>query len=1156
MKSSFVHLHLHSEYSLVNGTITLSGLVEQTLQKQAPAVALTDMGNLYGAVKFFSKCVSAGIKPLIGAEIFLDNPDKVNQPYILVLLVQNAAGYKNLSKLISMGYQKGQANNRPELTKQWLAEHNEGLICLSGGLRGDLGNAMLAARPNLVNSVLEEYLQIFPNRFYIEIQRVGKDYEEEYISAAALLASERGLPLVATNDVHFMYEQDYEAHEVRVCINEGRVLNDPRRTKHHTRSQSLKSGEEMEALFADLPSAIANTTEIAKRCNFELHTGEYFLPDFPIPEGYTEESYLREQSFQGLEHSLARRFPEGASQENIQEYNERMEFELQIILQMGFPGYFLIVADFIQWAKQNDVPVGPGRGSGAGSIVAYALGITDLDPIKHQLLFERFLNPERVSMPDFDVDFCIEGRERVIDYVANKYGRNKVSQIITYGTMAAKGVIRDVGRVLGMSYGHVDGIAKLIPFELGMTLTKALEQEPELRERYEQEDEITELVDMGLKLEGIARNVGKHAGGVVIAPTDLTDFTPLYCERDSEQIVSQYDKDDLETIGLVKFDFLGLKTLTIIDWAVKAINASLPIDTKPLVIEALELDDAPTYEILKKGLTTAIFQLESSGMKELIKNLLPDQFEDIVALVALYRPGPLGAGMEKVYCDRKHGKEVTKYPHPMLEPILNNTYGVILYQEQVMEIARVMAGYSLGGADILRRAMGKKKASEMAEQREIFERGAAERGVDVQTAKDVFDLMEYFAEYGFNKSHSAAYALVAYQTAWLKAHYPSHFMAACMSADMENTDKVVILLNEAVELGLVVEHPDINRCEYQFKAYDDTHIVYGLGAIKGIGRPVIEAIIEARAKGGHFADLYDLCARMDGKRVNRRALEALIKAGALDELGTHRASLMASVDLALEAANQQHRSSAAGQNDMFGIVAPAETVQVYQNVQEWKKEELLTAEKDTLGLYLSGHPIDVYIDELKQFTSCRLVDVDVGGGKPSKGRAKTPLTLAGLVVGVRVLNTKSGSRMAFLTLDDKSARMEIGVYGELYDERREVIRKDKVLVVKGKASHDHFTGNLRVSADELFDIEQARTHLSRMLGIRLQGDIMTREMVGQLRELLEHNELGQCRVSLEYLGEQGYCSLQLSKDWMIVPEPLIMEKLVLLVGHDNLRVVY
>lgn len=1152
MPHSFVHLHLHSEYSLVNGMIRLPSLIDQTLQNQMPAVGITDMGNLYGAVKFFNKCVASGIKPIIGAEVYIENLEKVTQPTILVLLVQDEIGYVNLSELISRGFREGQHSGKPIIQKSWLQGKTDGLICLSGGLRGELGASLMANRDAHSPILIEEYQVLFPNRFYIEITRVGHPYEEEYIASAAKLAAQCQVPLVATNDAHFMQQKDFDSHEVRVCINEGRVLNDTRRAKHHTPQQYYKTAEQMIELFADIPSAIENTLLIAQRCNFEMRMGTYFLPDFPVPENETIESHLRKESFAGLEVVMQRRFPEGPSAEMRKEYEDRMDFELGIINEMGFPGYFLIVADFIQWAKDNDVPVGPGRGSGAGSIVAYALKITDLDPIEHILLFERFLNPERVSMPDFDVDFCIEGRERVIEYVAQKYGRDKVSQIITYGTMAAKGVVRDVGRVLGMSYGHVDGVAKLIPFDLGMTLSKALEKEPELKDRYDNEEEITALIDMALKLEGLARNVGKHAGGVVIAPTNLTDFTPLYCEHGSEQIVSQYDKDDLETIGLVKFDFLGLKTLTIIDWAVKAINKTRQvIGEADLDITKLPLDDIPTYELLKLGKTTAVFQLESSGMKELIKNLKPDQFNDITALVALYRPGPLGAGMEKVYCDRKHGVEPTKYLHEMLEPILDNTYGVILYQEQVMEIAQVMAGYSLGGADILRRAMGKKKAEEMDKQRAIFEKGATERLVPDGVAKEVFSQMAYFAEYGFNKSHSAAYALIAYQTAWLKAHYPSQFMAACMSADMENTDKVVILLNEANEMGLGVQHPDINLCEYAFHATDDKSIVYGLGAIKGIGKPVIESIIDARSKGGAFKDLYDLCARVDAKKVNRRALEALVRSGALDDLGVHRASLIASIDLALDAANQQHRNAAAGQNDMFGISAPQETVQTYQNVTQWRKEDLLAAEKETLGLYLSGHPIDGYIAELDQFTTCRLVDLDVGQGK-----GKKPVTLAGLVVGARIMNTKSGSRMAFLQLDDKTARIEIGVFGELYDQRRDVIHKDKVLVVKGKASHDHFSGGLRLSADELFDIEQARSQLARHMQIQIQADQLSSEVVSDLRTILEPSDQGLCGVGFEYRSSTGVCKLDVANDWRIVPSKIMLERIESLVGAENIRLIY
>lgn len=1149
MKQPFVHLHLHTEYSLANGMVRIPQLIDSSLRNQMPAVAVTDIGNLYGLVKFYNKAMAVGVKPIAGADIWIENLDKPTQPYSLVLLVQDADGYKNLSELLSKAFREGQHQGKPIIKKEWLHGQTDGLIALSGAQQGELGHALSADRQNLAKQVLYSYMQLFPERFYIELQRVGRPYEEDYIASAVQLSSNAQIPVVATNDVHFISEEDFESHEVRVCIHQGRVLNDSRRPKSHTPQQYFRSGEEMVELFSDIPTAIENTIQIAKRCNFMLQMGDYYLPDFPVPEGETIESHLQNETQRGLDKLISKHFNNDTSLYDPKEYSERMQFELDIINQMGFPGYFLIVADFIQWAKENDVPVGPGRGSGAGSIVAYGLGITELDPIEHGLLFERFLNPERVSMPDFDVDFCMEGRDRVIDYVARKYGREKVSQIITYGTMAAKAVVRDVGRVLGMSYGHVDKIAKLIPFEIGITLSKALDKEEELKQRYENEEEVTALIDMAKSLEGLARNVGKHAGGVVIAPTPLTDFTPLYCEEGSDQLVSQYDKDDLETVGLVKFDFLGLRTLTIIDWAVKSINQVRQQNGEELIdLASLPIDDKATYDMLKTGQTTAIFQLESFGMKELIRNLQPDVFDDIVALVALYRPGPLGAGMEKVYCDRKHGKMKTEFSHPILEPILQSTYGVILYQEQVMEIARVMAGYSLGGADLLRRAMGKKKPEEMAKQREIFMKGAGEREIETQVATEVFDLMEYFAEYGFNKSHSAAYALIAYQTAWLKTHYPSQFMASCMSADMEHTDKVVTLLNEANEIDLSVKHPNINNCYYEFRAIDEKNISYGLGAIKGIGKPVIENIIEAREKGGAFKDLFDLCARIDIKRVNRRALEALVRAGALDELGPHRASLMASINLALEAAGQKSVDEAAGQNDMFGISAPSESIQSFQEVPEWNKEDLLSAEKETLGLYLSGHPIDVYINELDQFTTSRLVDVNPNG--------KQAVTLAGLVIGVRTMNTKRGSRIAFVTIDDKTARVEIGVFGELYDERRDVVRKDNVLVVKGTASVDNYSGGVRLSADELFDIEQARSNLARKMNLTLHANKMQPDMVSRIREIIQPSNEGGCHVSFEYISDSGSCELNVPGDWLIKPTRVMLEQLENLIGQESIKIYY
>ncbi|HFC53435.1 MAG TPA: DNA polymerase III subunit alpha, partial [Gammaproteobacteria bacterium] len=899
-------------------------------------------------------------------------------PSRLVLLCRDNDGYRNLTRLVSRSYLEGQQRGYPVVQREWLKGASEGLIALSGATAGDVGRALLAGNRELAVRQLEFWLELFPDSYYLELLRTGREGEEEYLHAAVDLAAAHDVPVVATNDVVFLDREDFEAHEARVCIHEGRTLNDPRRPRHYSGQQYLRSPAEMAELFADLPEALENSVEIARRCNVEITLGRNFLPSSPVPAGKSVEEHLAEQSRAGLERRLKVLFdadsPEFAGQRKP--YDERLASELEVINQMGFPGYFLIVADFIRWAKQNGIPVGPGRGSGAGSLVAYALTITDIDPLRYDLLFERFLNPERVSMPDFDVDFCMEGRDRVIEYVAQTYGRDKVSQIITYGTMAAKAVVRDVGRVFGHPYGFVDRIAKLIPFEIGMTLDKALEQEEALRELYRQDEEVAAIIDLGRKLEGITRNAGKHAGGVVIAPSQLTDFTPLYCEPGTRSLVTQFDKDDVEAVGLVKFDFLGLRTLTIIDRALQTINRQREAQGEhPIDIGAIPLDDAASFELLKSCATTAIFQLESRGMKDLIKRLQPDSFEDIIALVALFRPGPLQSGMVDDFINRKHGRARVEYPHPDLESILKPTYGVILYQEQVMQIAQVLAGYSLGAADLLRRAMGKKKPEEMARQRAVFTEGALKRGVDEKTATHIFDLMEKFAGYGFNKSHSAAYALVSYQTAWLKAHYPAAFMAAVISSDMDHTDKVVTFIDECHDMGLEVLPPDVNRCHYHFTITGERTILYGLGAIKGVGEGVIEAIVRARESGGEFSDLFDFCRRLDLKKVNRRVLEALIRAGAMDSLGPNRATLMDALPDAIRIAEQYLRDTAVGQSDLFGICdsgAPAAGGK-YRVQREWEEEQRLRGEKETLGLYLTGHPIERYLPELKQFISSRIV---------------------------------------------------------------------------------------------------------------------------------------------------------------------------------------
>ncbi|MCI0507758.1 MAG: DNA polymerase III subunit alpha, partial [Gammaproteobacteria bacterium] len=1082
MEPQFVHLHVHTEYSLVNGIVRVKELVKAAKDARMPAVAVTDQCNLFAMVKFYRAAINAGVKPIIGVDVWIANEKQSSQPYPLVLLCQNNKGYQNLTRLISRSYTEGQQHGIPILERVWLTGNTEGLIALSGGAQGDIGQALLSHDEAGARQLLAQWTGLFPQRFYLQLQRVGKPREEDYIHAAVALAQASSTPVVATNAVHFLRPGDFEAHEVRVCIHEGRTLADTRRPRHFTPQQYLRTPEEMRELFHDIPEALQNSVEIARRCTVELSLGRNYLPDFPIPEGMTEESYFRQVAKEGLEQRLAELFDtrDPGFQTRRKPYDERLQTELDVIISMGFPGYFLIVADFIKWAKRNGVPVGPGRGSGAGSLVAYALTITDLDPLKYELLFERFLNPERVSMPDFDVDFCMEGRDRVIDYVANHYGREKVSQIITYGSMAAKAVVRDVGRVLGHPYGFVDQIAKLIPFELGITLEKALEQEETLKQRYEQEEDVQALIDMARSLEGLARNAGKHAGGVVIAPSMLTDFTPLYCEQGGGSLVTQFDKDDVEAVGLVKFDFLGLRTLTIINWAVQTINQRKQANHEAAVeIDKIPIDDQPTYGLLKDCATTAIFQLESRGMKDLIKRLQPDNFEDIVALVALFRPGPLQSGMVDDFINRKHGRAKVEYPHPDIAPILKPTYGVILYQEQVMQIAQVLAGYTLGGADLLRRAMGKKKPEAMAKQREIFTAGAVARGVEQKTATYIFDLMEKFAGYGFNKSHSAAYALVSYQTAWLKRHYPAAFMAAVLSADMDNTDKVVSLIEECRAMGLNVIPPNVNVCEYRFTITDDNTILYGLGAIKGVGEGAIESIRASFHELGRFPDLFEFCQRIDLRKTNRRTLEALIRSGALDELGPNRATLMASLTTALQLADQQSRDSASGQEDLFGAMAPNVTTREpapceFVEAPDWDDETRLNGEKETLGLYLTGHPIARYEKELKDIITSRIANLN-----PTSNQT---MTVAGLIVAMRTMNTKRGDKMAFITLDDRTGRVELAVFAEPFQQFRDLLAKDRLVVVEGEVSIDDYTGGVKMSAQKIYDISRAReAFASRLL---------------------------------------------------------------------------
>ena len=1160
MSADFVHLCVHSEYSLVDGLVRVKPLVAAVADRGMPAVALTDRSNLFAMVKFYRAAMATGIKPLVGVDALIRNDEDPARPSRMILLVQNYEGYRTLTNLVSRSYREGQHLGVPMMDSAWLAGANDGLLAVSGGRDGDIGQALTAGNGQRARELLAFWTGCFGDRFYLSVARTGRPGEEDHLHAAVDLASGAGVAVVAVNDVCFIDRDDFDAHEVRVCIHDGRTLDDSRRPRNYSHQQYLRSAAEMRELFSDLPEAIENTVEIARRCNLELTLGKNFLPDFPIPGGMTVDAYLRQEARRGLDRRFEK-MPGVAADATLRDsYLARLDLELDVIIQMGFPGYFLIVADFIQWARDNGIPVGPGRGSGAGSLVAFALGITDLDPIEHDLLFERFLNPERVSMPDFDIDFCMEKRDRVIDYVAEKYGRDSVSQIITYGSMAAKAVVRDVGRVLGHPYGFVDRIAKLVPFEVGMTLTKALEQSPDLEEAYRKEDEVRELIDMALKLEGVARNAGKHAGGVVIAPTVLTDFTPLYCEAGGDNLVTQFDKDDVEAVGLVKFDFLGLRTLTIIDWAVHAINAQRDRNGEsPLDISAIPVKDEDAFRLLKSGNTTAVFQLESRGMKELIKKLQPDSFDDITALVALFRPGPLQSGMVDDFIDRKHGRAKVEYPHPDLEPILKPTYGVILYQEQVMQIAQVLAGYTLGGADLLRRAMGKKKPEEMAKQGEIFVSGARERGVEEGTAKYIFDLMEKFAGYGFNKSHSAAYALVSYQTLWLKAHYPAAFMAAVLSSDMDSTDKVVTFIEECRAMGLKVEPPHVNRSGFMFTGEGKDRIIYGLGAIKGVGEGAIASIVDTREKGGAYRDLFDFCRRVDIRKANRRVLEALIRSGALDELGPNRATLMAQLPLAIKMADQHSAMEAAGQDDLFGIgesatLAPQEDVPVAD--RDWEDDLRLQGEKETLGLYLTGHPIDRFEADLAALDVRRLDSFGV-----EQGRGAERVRIAGYVVAVNRRATQRGY-MASVLLDDRKARMEAVFFNEAYEACRELLTADRVLVVEGSVVFDDFRGALTLRADRAMPLEDLRVALAGRVLISVDNERLRRQrwrgerFVDLLVKHLAPFRGGNCQVHLDYRTDAGSGKIVLGDEWRVEARDELLRQLRTLVGDDAVQVGY
>ncbi|PPC95286.1 MAG: DNA polymerase III subunit alpha [Methylotenera sp.] len=1146
----FVHLRCHSEYSIVDGIVRIDDYVSHAMNDCMPALALTDLSNLFGAIKFYKSARAKGIKPIIGCDIWLENALNRDQPSRLLLLCQSHAGYLLLCQLLSRAFLNNQYRGRAEFKREWFEEcGTEGLLLISGGVAGDVGQACLQNNMGLARKLASAWQVLFPDRYYLEVQRVAaegsKSTEEIYIQHIRALANVLTLPVVATHPIQFTTPDDFRAHEARTCIAEGYILADSRRPKNFTTEQYFKTQAQMAALFADMPEALQNSVEIAKRCNLMLTLGKNYLPNFPTPNNESLNDYLIAAARKGLEERLTVLYPD----ENIRAvkrptYSDRLDFETQVINQMGFAGYFLIVADFINWAKNNGVPVGPGRGSGAGSVVAYSLGITDLDPLEYNLLFERFLNPDRVSMPDFDIDFCQEGRDRVIDYVKQKYGMDAVAQIATFGTMAAKAVIRDVGRVLDLPFNFVDGIAKLIPLELGITLSDALVKEPQMAERRANEEEVHELLELALRLEGLVRNVGMHAGGVLISPGKISDFSPIYCQPDGGSLVSQYDKDDVEAVGLVKFDFLGLRTLTILDMALVNANrqradANLP----PLSFDTLPLNDKATFQLLKTANTTAVFQLESRGMKDMLKQAMPDCFEDIIALVALYRPGPMDLIPD--FCRRKHGKQRVEYPHPLTEPILKETYGIAVYQEQVMQIAQVVAGYSLGGADLLRRAMGKKKKEEMDAQRKIFTEGAVKNDMTERQASELFDLLEKFAGYGFNKSHAAAYALVAYHTAYLKAHYPAAFLAATMSADMNNTDSVHIFYNDCAPNQVEVLPPDVNLSEFKFTPISNKQILYGLGAVKGTGWAAIEVILQARRQDGPFKDLFDFCNRLDLRKVNRRVIESLIRAGAFDRLAPSRSALLAGVALAISAAEQKSANS--GQNSLFGEAADS-AVHVLPNVPAWTEQQRLLEEKAALGFYFSGHPYWAYQKDLSPFINTTLANLSP---------KEQPQLLAGIVAGVRVRMTARG-KMAIVGIDDGTTRVEVVVGSELLNQSQHLLKEDQLIIVEGRVSHDEFSGGIRVNARKMHNLSGLRNSRASFLKISCNGQADAVKLKSILRpycKTASEEERG-CAVKVEYHNQRSKVELMLGNDWRVDLHDELIAGLTEWLSRDNVKILY
>lgn len=1148
--TEFVHLQCQSEFSIKNSLIRIASLVSQAKDAGFNSIALTDDSNLFATLKFYKQSIEAGIKPIIGAQITIKQDD---ESYSVLLLCQDNKGYLNLSQLITRSYLQVQDIDGVSVTSDELIDHQEGIIMISNAVSGDVGQLLMKDNIEYAQDKALFWKSVFGDRFYLAVQRTERKDDEDHLHKCVNLGSKLDIALVATNDVQFIQSKDFGAHEARICISQGGLLDDTRRQTNYSNQQYLKSAAQMYELFSDLPELLINSSEIAKRCNvhFELYEKNY-LPDFPVPEGLTISHYLKDQSLDGLYNRLT------GIKVDMDVYVERLNFELSVITQMEFDGYFLIVADFIGWSKDNGIPVGPGRGSGAGSLVAYALGITNVDPIAHELLFERFLNPERISMPDFDIDFCTERRDEVIEYVANKYGNEKVSQIITYGTMAAKGVVRDVGRVLGHPYGFSDKISKSIPNDLKINLSRALgyfndgdSQESkdkwyseELKTRYDSEESVTTLIDLSLELEGLVRNVGTHAGGVLISPSKISDFCPVYKgPGDSDVVVSQFDMKDVEAMGLVKFDFLGLSNLTVIDKTVKTIN-SKGLSLEPLDIDTLPLDDKLVYALLQRCDTTGVFQLESDGMRGYLKKLQADSFEDIVAMLALYRPGPLGAGMVDDYINVKHGAKV-KYPHKMLEEILKPTNGVFLYQEQVMKSAQVMAGYSLGGADLLRRAMGKKIAEEMQKQRAVFVTGAHKNNINEKKANEIFDLIDKFSGYGFNKSHSVAYAYISYQTAWLKAHYPSAFMASVLSGVMDDTDRVAFTVGEIEKMGLTVNGPNVCESDYEFSIQDDKTLFYGLGAIKGVGEALVKTLVDERRLNGEYHSIFDFCQRIDRKSLNKRAIEALIYSGSFDCFGIDRAILVKTYPGAVRQAEQKQNDHTSGQSGLFSNVDNHnEYESKYQESQSLTFREKLLFEKSVMGYYFYSHPVDEYRNDIKHISATL----------PSKivYRNNKEVRVIAMISDLRYRSTRGGGQMVSVTVEDGSTKINAVVFSKVLSSVSDKLIVDNVVLISGKINKD-YRDQWQLVVEKIQSIDEEKMKYAKSFEVAL--DNRHHELLGKLSDILLSNK-GRCPVKLNFHLDGSQGDVSLGNKYNVSPNQQLVDEVDTLLGSNLSKIQY